>query len=101
MQSLIPLLKTILSDHREWFLTKGNSGIFANLSEETLEDGNFNQNNFSKMISKRSKVQVLNINNQIDLKNYFKKNLVKDEVVICMGAGSISNWIREIGNDLK
>jgi len=62
---------------------------------------NFNQNNFSKMISKRSKVQVLNINNQIDLKNYFKKNLVKDEVVICMGAGSISNWIREIGEELK
>jgi len=36
-----------------------------------------------------------------ELSNYFKKNLLEDEMVICMGAGSISNWIREIGNELK
>ena len=35
------------------------------------------------------------------MKIYFKKNLLKDEMVICMGAGSISNWIREIGSELK
>ena len=40
-QSLIPLLKNILSNHREWFVTKGNSGVFADLSEENLEGGNF------------------------------------------------------------
>ncbi len=62
---------------------------------------NFNQNNFAKLISKKSKVQVINIKNQKDLKNYFKKNLVEDEVVICMGAGSISSWIREIGEEIK
>jgi len=32
---------------------------------------------------------------------YIEKNLVSDELVICMGAGSISNWIREISNKLK
>ena len=62
---------------------------------------NFNQNNFAKLISKNSKIQVINIENQKDLKNYFKKNLFDNEMVICMGAGSISSWIREIGNDLK
>ena len=62
---------------------------------------NFNQNDFSQLISKKSKTQVVNIKNQIDLKNYFKKNLLKDEMIICMGAGSISNWIREIKNELK
>jgi len=62
---------------------------------------NFNQDNFSKLISRKSKTQVVNINNQEDLKNYFKKNLLSNEMVICMGAGSITNWIREIGNDLK
>ena len=62
---------------------------------------NFNQNDFAKLISKKSKVQVINISNQKDLKNYFKKNLVEDEVVICMGAGSISSWVREIGEELK
>jgi len=62
---------------------------------------NFNQDSFSKLISKRSKIQVVNIKNQRDLKNYFNKNLLSGEMVICMGAGSITNWIREIGNDLK
>jgi len=62
---------------------------------------NFNQDNFSRLISRKSKTQVVNINNQEDLKNYFKKNLLSNEMVICMGAGSITNWIREIGNDLK
>jgi UDP-N-acetylmuramate--alanine ligase len=62
---------------------------------------NFNQNSFSQLISNQSKIQVININNQGDLKNYLRKNLSDDEMVICMGAGSISNWIREIGNELK
>jgi len=62
---------------------------------------NFNQNNFSKLISRKSRTQVININNKNDLKNYFKKNLLNNEVIICMGAGSITNWIREIGNELK
>jgi len=62
---------------------------------------NFNQDNFSKLISKKSKIQVINIKNQKELKNYFKKNLLEDEMIICMGAGSISNWIKEIGDELK
>jgi len=61
----------------------------------------FNQNNFSNLIRKKSFIQVININTKIDLKNYLRKNLFKDELVICMGAGSISSWIREIGRNLK
>ena len=60
-----------------------------------------NQNDFSQLISKKSKTQVINIKNQRDLKNYFRMNLLDNEMVICMGAGSISNWIREIGEELK
>jgi len=62
---------------------------------------NFNQDNFSKLISRKSKTQVINIQNQKELKIYFKKNLLENEMIICMGAGSISNWIREIGDELK
>ena len=62
---------------------------------------NFNQDKFSQLISKKSKIQVINIKNPEELKNYFKKNLFENEMVICMGAGSISSWIREIGNQLK
>ena len=62
---------------------------------------NYKQNDFSKMISKKSNTQVINIQNQKELKSYFTKNLINDEMVICMGAGSISNWIREIGAEIK
>ena len=62
---------------------------------------NFNQENFSKLIARKSKTQVVNIKNQKELKIYIKKNLLKDEMIICMGAGSISSWIREIGKELK
>ena len=61
----------------------------------------FDQNDFSQLISKKSKTQVINIKNHRDLKNYFRMNLLDNEMVICMGAGSISNWIKEIGEELK
>ena len=57
---------------------------------------NFSQENFSKLISKKSKTQVVNINDKNDLEKFFRKNLFNDEMIICMGAGSISNWIKEI-----
>jgi len=61
----------------------------------------FNQHNFSKLISKKSNTQVINIKNKNDLKNYIKKNVNEKEMIISMGAGSISSWIREISEDLK
>jgi len=60
----------------------------------------FDQRDFSKLIANKSNVQVLNIKDQYDLKKFIKKNLFKNEMLICMGAGSISNWIRNISNDL-
>jgi len=60
---------------------------------------NFNQRKFSEQISSKSQVQVINIFGQNDLRNFLKKNLFKDEMVICMGAGSISNWIRNISKE--
>ena len=62
---------------------------------------NFDQNNFANLISKKSNVQVVNIKNQNELKKYFQKNLLENEMVICMGAGSISTWIRNIGDQIK
>ena len=59
-------------------------------------DIKYDQVKFSNMISKNSNVQVIIIKNEINLKKYFIKNLLKDEIVICMGAGSISKWIREM-----
>ena len=51
---------------------------------------------FARLISLNSKVQVIMVKNEKDLKNFFIKNLLQDEIVVCMGAGSISRWIREM-----
>ena len=57
---------------------------------------NFNLFHFAKLISKNSKTQVVLVKNQKELSNYFKKNLISDEIIIGMGAGSISQWMREL-----
>ena len=64
-------------------------------------DGSFSQNLFSKLITKQSDTQVVNVKTKDELKFFLKKNLYQNEVVICMGAGSISAWIRDIVKDLK
>jgi len=63
-------------------------------------DKSFDQNSFSKIIAKKSNVQVINIKNEVDLKNFIKKSLFDNEMVICMGAGSISSWIRKIATEI-
>ncbi len=57
---------------------------------------NFSLLNFANLISKNSKTQVIIVKDQKELSNYFKRNLINDEIIIGMGAGSISRWIREL-----
>ena len=57
---------------------------------------NFNILNFAKLISQNSKTQVALVKNQKELSNFFKKNLINNEIIIGMGAGLISNWMREL-----
>ncbi len=64
------------------------------------KDKKYNQNNFGKLIAKKSRVQVIIIKDKLDLKNYLQKNLIEDEIIIGMGAGSISKWMRGLKNNL-
>ncbi len=61
---------------------------------------NFDLIKFGKMISLNSFVEVIIIKNEQDFKNFFKKNLIKNEIIIGMGAGSISNWMRNLKQSL-
>ena len=56
--------------------------------------------NFAKLISKNSKVQVIIVHNQKELSDYFKRNLLNNEIVIGMGAGAISEWMRNLKYNL-
>ena len=63
-------------------------------------DKTYDKNKFAFLISKLSKTQVILINNENDLTKFFRKNLIRDEIVIGMGAGSISKWIYNLKNIL-
>ena len=59
-------------------------------------DRRYNNKRFAQLILKFSKTQVILIQNENDLSNYFRKNLIMDEIVIGMGAGSISKWMHNL-----
>ncbi len=59
-------------------------------------DKNFNLVNFANMIAQNSKVEVILVKDESNLKNYFKKNIMSNEIIIGMGAGSISHWMRNL-----
>ena len=63
-------------------------------------DKTYNKKKFAQMISKFSKTQVILINDENNLIKYFKKNLIRNEIVIGMGAGSISKWMYNLKNTL-
>lgn len=63
-------------------------------------DKTYNEKRFAQLISKFSKTQVILIENENDLTKYFRKNLIKDEIVIGMGAGSISKWMYNLKDTL-
>ena len=56
----------------------------------------FSYDNFAKEIMKNSKVKLFLVNNNIQLAKFLKKNMYGDKIVIGMGAGSISNWIKKL-----
>ncbi len=65
------------------------------LAGEKLKLG-FKYNNFAKDIIKNSKVKVYLIDDQYQLAKFVKSNIYGKQIIIGMGAGSISNWMREL-----
>tara|TARA_B100001057_G_scaffold171481_2_gene172293 strand:+ start:103 stop:1497 length:1395 start_codon:yes stop_codon:yes gene_type:complete len=56
----------------------------------------FNYIDFAKQIIKNSKVQLFLVDNKFELAKYIKNNVYGKKIVISMGAGTISNWMREL-----
>ena len=61
----------------------------------------FNYLNFAKEIIKNSKVKLFLVNDNNKLAKFLKKNMYGKKIVIGMGAGSISNWMRELPKLMK
>jgi UDP-N-acetylmuramate--alanine ligase len=58
----------------------------------------FNYINFAKEIIKNSNVKVFLVEDQKQFTHFIKQYIYGKKIVIGMGAGSISNWIRELPN---
>ena len=56
----------------------------------------FNYKNFAKEIIKNSKVKLFMIENKFQLAKFLKQNMYGKKIVIGMGAGSISNWMKDL-----
>ena len=54
-----------------------------------------------QQIIKNSRVELLMIEDQLQLAKYVKSNIYGKKIVIGMGAGSISSWMRELPKYLK
>ena len=60
------------------------------------KNNSYNQIKFGRLISKMSKTQVILINNYSEIGKFLSKNLSTNEIVIGMGAGTISKLMREL-----
>jgi len=61
----------------------------------------FSYQDFSKQIIKESKVKLFVIENKNQLAKYLKQSMYGKKIVVGMGAGSISNWIKELPSLMK
>ena len=60
----------------------------------------FSYNSFARLIIKNSKVKLINIKNEKELQKFLKQTAYGNKIYIGMGAGSISNWMRNLKNNI-
>ena len=68
-------------------------------ANENLKLG-FSYSSFANLIIKNSKVKLVNIKNEIELKKFLKQTAYSEKIYIGMGAGSISNWMKNLKNNI-
>ena len=61
----------------------------------------FSYKGFAEDIIKNSKVKVFLVDDQYQLAKFVKNNIYGKQIIIGMGAGSISNWMRELPKLIK
>ena len=59
---------------------------------------NFTYHSFAKSIIKNSNVRLIQVEDELQLRKFVKQNVFGKKIYIGMGAGSISNWMRNLKN---
>ena len=94
-----------LKDLRKEFsfsFSKANTVILLPVyaAGEKIELG-FNYYEFAKEIIKNSKVKLFLVKDNPQLAKFIKKNIYGKKIVIGMGAGTISNWMKKLPGMIK
>jgi UDP-N-acetylmuramate--alanine ligase len=58
----------------------------------------FKYSKFAKELIKNSKIKLILIKDNLELAKFIRQNIYGEKIVIGMGAGSISSWMRELPN---
>ena len=97
----ISRLKNLSKEFAECF-TKADTVVLCPIFKagENINLG-FSYLNFAKRLANKSKVKLIMIQSENDLLNFVKQNIYGNKIVIGMGAGSISNWLRNLQSKLK
>ena len=92
----ISRLKDLKKDFSKSF-KKANTVILCPVyaAGEKMKLG-FNYVSFAKEIIKNSKVKLFLVNDQYQLAKFIKSNIYGKKIVIGMGAGTISSWMKEL-----
>ncbi len=93
-------VKNLYSEFSKCFFNSSTVLLCPIYSAGEKKDLEYSQTAFAEKIAKFSKVQVIIIKEKREIFKYLKKNLVNDEIIIGMGAGSISQWMRELKGNL-
>ena len=59
---------------------------------------NFTYHSFAKLIIKNSNVKLIQVDHELQLRKFIKQNVYGNKIYIGMGAGSISNWMKNLKN---
>ena len=93
-------VKTLYKEFSKCFFNSNQVVICPLYAAGEKKDINFNLIKFANLIAKNSKTNVIIVRNELELCKYFQKNLINDEIIIGMGAGSISRWMFNLKNSL-
>ena len=61
----------------------------------------FKYNNFAKDIIKNSEVKLFMVEDQYQLAKFMKNTIFGKKIVVGMGAGTISTWMRQLPELIK
>ena len=93
-------LKLLKNDFSRCFKDANKVLLLPVYSAGEKKDKSYEQKKFSNLIKKNSRVTTINVNSENDLKEYFKNRHMNNNIIIGLGAGSVSQMIRNLKNNI-